>query len=93
MVIDTRAELAELRAQVRYIADELAGADTGTPYVYVSAIVLEAKLRALVGPWPHELTDEQRVAEQVGRAEFADDVDRRGHLEGVLRMLGRKAPS
>jgi len=47
----TRAELAELRAQVRHLADEaveLAIEDN------VSAEWFAERLRALVGPWPHE---------------------------------------
>ena len=45
---DYRAELAELRAQVRHLADELEGA---TPY---QALRVMERLRELVGPWPHE---------------------------------------
>ena len=51
---DYRADLAELRAQVRYLADEY-----GVPGPYYDADVrlgaLLERLRTLVGDWPHEV--------------------------------------
>jgi uncharacterized protein YukE len=49
-----RAELAELRAQVRYALDDWGG-DDHIRYTSQSTRTLVKRLRALVGPWPHEV--------------------------------------
>lgn len=54
---DPRADLAELRSQVRYLADEfevtVPPPDLPDRYDLLRLDVIE-RLRALVGPWPHE---------------------------------------
>ncbi len=57
---DYRAELAELRAQVRYLADEI---EEGWPEAKSGGLVpsdVIERLRALVGPWGYE-KDEHEV--------------------------------
>ena len=51
---DPRADLAELRAQVRHLADEY---DSHLSPIATQAFV--KRLRELVGPWPHEEDDDE----------------------------------
>lgn len=54
---DPRADLAELRSQVRYLADEY---ERPNELALVERAHVAHQLRQLVGPWPHETTKEKK---------------------------------
>ena len=70
---DYQAKWAELRAQVRYLADEIEDWPVQTPRA------VAVRLRALVGPWPHERKPERLTREEALEQLEPDDYPFRGN--------------